>query len=127
MSETHVISALVTKRAELSGMMVDLDRRRAALKAKMNYIDHSLAIFGYRDPPRAIKPKAVKVYRFERRELAQLMRMYALEGVTNPDAARGIAKHKGWDADDRELIAKVADSVKNAKNWQCRKVRAVQL
>lgn len=125
MSETHVISALVTKRAELSGMMLDHDRRKAALRAQMNHIDHSLAIFGYKDPPRAIRPIPPKVYRFERRELPRLMRQFALPGVENRDVAMAIIANKGWDVGDRDLVAKVADSVKSAKNWISRKTRQI--
>lgn len=124
MAETHVISALVAKRAELSGQMLDLDRRKAALRSQINHIDHSLAIFGYKDPPRAIKPVQPKVYRFERRELPRLMRQFAPEGIPNRDAARAIIVHKGWNVEDRDLIAKVAESVKSAKNWASRKRRA---
>lgn len=115
MSETHVISALITKRAELSGMMIDLDRRKAALKSQLNHIHHSLAIFGYKDAP--------KVYRFERRELPRLMKQFAVDGLTNPDIAAAIIAHKGWNVDDRDLVAKVTDSVKSAKNWASRKRR----
>lgn len=124
MAETHVISALVAKRAELSGLMLDLDRRKAALRSQINHIDHSLAIFGYKDPPRAIKPVVPKVYRFERRELPRLMRQFAPESVTNRDAALAIIAHKGWNAEDRDLVAKVTESVKSAKNWASRKRRA---
>ena len=125
MAETHVLSALIAKRAELTGMMLDLDRRKAALKSQVRHIDHSLAIFGYSDPPRGIRPVVPKVYRFERRELPRLMRQFALAGVENRDVALAIIAHKGWDADDRELVAKVADSVKSAKNYTSRKVRGV--
>ncbi len=125
MSETHVISALVSKRAELSGMMLDLDLRKAALKSQINHIDHSLAIFGYKDAPRDIRPVVPKVFRFERRELPRLMKQFAIEGVTNRDVALEIIAHKGWDADDRDLVAKVTESVKSAKNWASRKRRGV--
>lgn len=30
---------------------------------------------------------------------------------------------KGWDVGDRELVATVADAVKNSKNWQARQRR----
>lgn len=123
MAETHVISALVAKRAELSGLMLDLDRRKAALRSQLNHIDHSLAIFGYKDPPKDIRPVVPKVYRFERRELPRLMRQFAPGGVANRDAALAIIAHKGWNVDDRDLVAKVSDSVKSAKNWASRKRR----
>ena len=125
MAETHALSALIAKRAELTGMMLDLDRRKAALKSQVRHIDHSLAIFGYRDAPRDIRPVVPKVYRFERRELPRLMRRFALPGVENRDVALAIIAHKGWNAGDRDLVAKVADSVKSAKNYVSRKTRVV--
>ena len=91
MGEPHVISALVAKRAELDGQCIALDKQKAKLRAEINHIDHALAIFGYKDPPRAIKPKQHKVYRFKRRELSMLIRQF--EGGTNRD----IALRVRWD------------------------------
>lgn len=126
MGEPHVISALAAKRAELAGKMLDLDRQKAALKAQVGHIDHSLAIFGYRDPPRDIPPVRPKVYRFRRRELAIFVRELARDGakLTNREAAVQLIARKGWDAADLGLVRKVADSVKSAKNWQARSSRA---
>jgi hypothetical protein len=98
MGETHVISALVSKRAQLTGTMLDLNRRKAAPKPQVRHIDHSLAIFGYRDAPMEIKPVAPKINRIERRELPRLMQRFALAGVENRDAALAIIAHKGWNA-----------------------------
>jgi hypothetical protein len=123
MSETHVISALIAKRAELSGQMAALDKQKAALRLLINHIDHSLAIFGYKDPPRAIKPVLSKNFIFERRELPVLMRRFAVDGVNNRQIAEMICAHKGWDAGDLEVVARVRASVKGAKNWTSRKAR----
>ena len=124
MSTTHVISALVAKRAELSGLMIDLDRQKAAIKTQVNHIDHSLAIFNYCDPPRDIKPVRPKVYRFERRELGRLIHRFN-KGGTNTSIALDIIGLKAWDASDLALIAKVSDSVKNAKHYQRLKARGL--
>lgn len=125
MGEPHVISALVAKRAELAGRMLDLDKQKAALKAQLRHVDHTLAIFGYSDPPRDIPPKRPHVYRFKRNELPRLIRRIEAEGekLTNRDIALRIMEGKGWDASDRDLVAKVAESVKSAKNWQSRRER----
>jgi len=122
MAETHVISALVAKRAALAGQMLDLDKQKAALRVQLGHIDHTLAIFGYGDPPRDIKPKLPKVYRFKRRELPRLMgdAKRELGEVTNKAVALYVMVAKGWDADDADLVRKVTDSVKSAKNWQSR-------
>lgn len=119
MGEPHVISALVAKRAELAGQALALDRQKATLRAQINHIDHSLAIFGYKDAPRDIKPKDRHVYRFKRRELPRFIRQIESGGkLPNREIAMRIIAAKGWDAADRELTAKVADSIKSAKNWQ---------
>ena len=125
MSETHVISALIAKRAELSGQMAALDKQKAALKLMVNHIDHSLAIFGYKDPPKAIKPLMPKNFIFERRELPALMRRFAVDGLNNRQVAEMICEHKGWNASDLEVVARVRASVKGAKNWTSRKARGI--
>jgi len=99
-------------------MRLALRQQGAHLKDQIAHVDHVLAIFGYKDPPRAIKPKQHKVYRFKRRELSILLRQY--EGGTNRDIALRIIEHKGWDAGDRELVAKITDSVKSAKQYRAR-------
>ena len=52
MGQPLVIYALVAKRAELSGQVLDLERQKAALEDQLSHIDHALAIFGYVKPPR---------------------------------------------------------------------------
>lgn len=121
MAETHVITALVAKRAELSGQMMDLDRRKSTLKTQINHIDQSLAIFGYKREPRDIRPIIPKKRRFKKLELPRLMRQFT--HGTNRDIALAIIAFKGWDIGDTDLIANVADSVKSAKNWANRKAR----
>lgn len=129
MGEPHVISALVAKRAELAGQMVDLDRQKAAVKAQLRHVDHTLAIFGYADPPRDIPPKRPHVYRFKRRELPKFIRQIEAEesGQTNRVIALRVMELKDWDAGDRELVRKVTESVKGAKNWQNRRARRYAL
>lgn len=119
---SHTISALVSKRAELDGMRRALRQKGAYLKDQIAHIDHVLVIFGYKGSPEAIKPKQHKVYRFKRRELSMLIRQY--EGGTNRDIALRIINHKGWDAEDRELVAKIADGVKSAKQYRARMARS---
>ena len=102
--------------------MIDLDRQKAAIKSQVNHIDHSLAIFNYRDPPRDIKPVKPKVYRFERRELGRLIQRFD-KGGANTAIALDIIVSKAWDASDLALVAKVSDSVKSWKNYQSRKAR----
>lgn len=125
MAETHVISALVAKRAELSGKLIDLDRQKAAIRAQLRHVDHTLAIFGYGDPPRDIPPVRPKAYLFKRRELAIYVRELKRDGstLTNREAALQMIARKGWDAGDAELVRKVTEGVKSAKEYQRRQSR----
>lgn len=47
-----------------------------------------------------------------------LVRQY--EGGSNRDIALRIIGPKGWNAEDRELVAKIAVSVKSAKQYRTR-------
>jgi hypothetical protein len=58
MGQPLVIYALIAKRAELSGQVLDLERQKATLEDQLSHIDHALAIFGYAKPPSDIKPNA---------------------------------------------------------------------
>lgn len=119
MGQPLVIYALVAKRAELSGQVLDLDRQKAVLKSQLQTIDEALAIFGYAGLPDDIKPRRAANRLFKRNELARLLRRDGGQGG-NREIALRIMAVKGWDAADRELVAKVTESVKGAKNWQRR-------
>ena len=127
MSTRHVISALVAKRAKLSGLMINLDRQLDEIKSQVNHIDHALAIFDYQAVPSDIKPVRPIKRRFKKREIHTLIRQFTTEGITNPEIAQAIIAHKGWDTEDRDLLLKIADSVKSAKNWASRKRRELGL
>lgn len=66
---------------------------------------------------RDIPPKRPPAYRFERRELPRILRRFAGEGLANREIALQVMVEKGWDTDDRELVAKVTESIKSAKRW----------
>jgi hypothetical protein len=88
-------------------MMLDLDWRKAALKSQVRHIDHSLAIFGYGDAQRVIRPVVPKAYRIERRELPRLMQRFALAGVAKRDVALASIAHKGWNAGAGTLATEI--------------------
>ncbi|TIS89703.1 hypothetical protein [Mesorhizobium sp.] len=120
MGQPLVIYALVAKRAELSGQVLDLERQKAVL-IELGHIDAALAIFGYAKPPYDIKPKVTAVRLFKRNELARLLRKDSGQG-TNREIALRVIEAKGWDAADSALVAKVTESVKGAKKWARRHV-----
>ena len=58
MSETHVISALKSKRAELSGILAQLERQVTQHREGLAHIDATILLFDPEAKPGAIKPKA---------------------------------------------------------------------
>jgi len=57
MAETHVISALKAKRAEVSGHIHDLEKRIARHRANLASIDATIRLFSPETDPDAIPPK----------------------------------------------------------------------
>ena len=74
MAETHVISALRAKRAEVSGYIRDLDKKVKIWRARLAHIDATIKIFSPETDPEAIPPR--RTYRrsnyFWKGELARL-------------------------------------------------------
>lgn len=120
MGQPLVIHALIAKRAELSGQVLDLDRQKAILRGQLQTIDEALAIFGYAGSPDDIKPKVTAVRLFKRNELARLLRRDGGQGL-NREIALRIMAVKGWDAANLDIVAKVTASVKGAKKSARRK------
>jgi hypothetical protein len=57
MAETHVISALRSKRAEVSGYIHDLEKRAKTWRARLAHIDATIKIFSPETNPEAIPPR----------------------------------------------------------------------
>jgi hypothetical protein len=74
MSETHVVSALRKKRAEVAGHVHDLEKKVKAWRAKLSHIDETIRLFSPETDPEAIPAK--RAYRraryFSRGEFARL-------------------------------------------------------
>jgi hypothetical protein len=74
MTNTHVISALRLKRAEISGHVHDLEKRIARQRANLANLDATIKLFSPGTNPDAIPPK--RVYRrtgyFAHNELSRL-------------------------------------------------------
>lgn len=58
MAETHVVSALVAKRSELAGIIVDLEKCAAQHRSDLRLVDAVLRLYG-KAKPEAIAPKRV--------------------------------------------------------------------
>jgi hypothetical protein len=57
MSETHVVSALRKKRAEVAGHVNDLEKRVKTWRARLAHIDETIKIFSPHTDPEAIPAK----------------------------------------------------------------------
>lgn len=117
MAEPHVITALVAKRAELSGEVEKLDDRRAALKTHISNIDAVLRLFRYNSDPAQIKSKRKRNWMFRRGELQRLVSDIERTASRPPqkdEIALEIMDIKGW-AHDPELVETIADKVKDVR------------
>ncbi len=117
MAEPHVITALVAKRAELSGELAKLDERRTAIKAHITNLDAVLRLFHYAGDPVKIKPRRKRNWIFRRGELQRLVHDIERE-ATKPlhrdDIAAEVLARKGW-AHDPNLLETVSDKVKDVR------------
>ncbi len=117
MAEPHVVTALVAKRAELSGELRRLDERRAAIKVHIANLDAVLRLFHYAGDPAKIKPRRKRNWILGRAELARMVHDIERE-ATKPlhrdDIAAEVLARKGW-AHDLDLLETVADKVKDVR------------
>ncbi len=117
MAEPHIVTALVAKRAELSGELGKLDERRAAIKAHIANRDAVLRLFCYKGDPAKIKPRRKRNRIFRRGELARMVHEIERQ-ATGPlhedDIAAEVLTRKGW-AHDPDLLESVAEKVKDVR------------
>jgi hypothetical protein len=113
MAELHVVSALRTKRAEISGYIADLERKITRQRAALANVDAIIRLFSPGANPDAIPPK--RPYRrtryFAHNELSRLtqdaLRM-ALGPLTSGEIAAAVMHAKGMppgDAAFKEIVA----------------------
>ncbi len=101
MAETHVISALRAKRAEVSGYIHDLEKRVKIWRARLAHIDATIKIFSPETDPEAIPPR--RTYRrsgyFKKGEFARLcldeLRKADGQPIAKATIVGGIIRAKG--------------------------------
>jgi hypothetical protein len=101
MAETHVISALRAKRAEVSGYIHDLEKKVKRMRANLAHIDATIKIFSPETDPDAIPPR--RTYRrsnyFRKGEFARLcldeLRKADGQPITTATIVGGIIRAKG--------------------------------
>ena len=111
MAETHVISALRAKRAEVSGYIHDLEKKVKTWRARLAHIDATIKIFSPETDPEAIPLR--RTYRrsgyFRKGELARLcldeMRKSNGQPIPTSTIVAAIIKAKGLPDDPALAVA----------------------
>jgi hypothetical protein len=114
MSETHVVSALRRKRAEISGHIHDLEKRIKRQRANLAHVDASIRLFSPSTDPDAIPAK--RTYRrsryFARGDFARLcldeLRKADGQPINTAAIIAGVIKAKGL-PDDPALAAALTE------------------
>jgi hypothetical protein len=113
----HVVSALIAKRADLAGIIDQLQRQLDQHRADLTHIDGVLRVLATDLDPETIRPK--RAYRrnryFARNELSRLclgvFRTAAGEPMSIDDIAERVIAAKGFDPSDGILRAAIRDQV----------------
>ncbi len=108
MGDTHLVSALRRKRAEISGHIHDLEKRIARQRANLANLDATVKLFSPGINPDAIPPK--RAYRrtryFAHNELSRLTQdalRTASWPLTSAEIAAAIMLAKGMSSGDAQL------------------------
>jgi hypothetical protein len=123
MAESHVIHALVRKRAELSGEVAELKRQIRSIDEQIKHVDACLALFGYQHHPKGIKPVRPRPEpMFKQGQLKRMVldiRRETGRPMLNRDIAVDVIRRMGWTQTDELLTAitaKVKDVTKRLPN-----------
>jgi hypothetical protein len=116
MAETHVISALRAKRAEVSGYIHELEKKVKTWRARLAHIDATIKIFSPEIDPEAIRP--LRTYRrsgyFKKGEFARLcldeLRKADGQPITTAAIVAGLIRAKGL-PDDSALAVVLTERV----------------
>jgi hypothetical protein len=113
MTNTHVVSSLRLKRAEISGHIHDLEKRIARQRANLANLDATIRLFSPGTNPDAIPPK--RPYRrtryFAHNELSRLTQdvlRTASRPLASTEIAAAVIQAKGMPANDaafKEIVA----------------------
>lgn len=116
MAETHVISALVKRRAELTGEIEYTQQRVKQLVANLEALDNTIRLFDADYRVEAIKPKGFRppsdwANRGEMSRLVLDILRQAAEPLTTQDIARELIVSRGLDSEDVKLLRKMTKRV----------------
>lgn len=119
MTAPHVVSALQEKRAEVSGVIADLERRIAQHRADLVHVDAVLRLYVPELAPESIPPKAVRRRNewFKPGELSRLVLdvlRIAPAALAIKDIAVEVMVRRGLDPTDERTAHLVRKLVNNA-------------
>jgi hypothetical protein len=112
MAESHVVSALVAKRAEIAGVIARTERQLGQFRADLVHLDATLRLFASGLEPKTIPAKKIRQADlwFEQGELPRRV-LDALRRAGEPirasDLVRAVMIDKGLDPADRTSFARV--------------------
>jgi hypothetical protein len=112
MAESHVVSALVNKRAEIAGVIARTEQQLGQFRTDFVHLDATIRLFAPEMEPKAIPAKRIgqsdlwfEQGELPRRVLDALRR--AGEPIRAPDVVRAVMIDKGLDPADRPSFARV--------------------
>ena len=121
MAETHVVSALVSKRAEIAGMIARTQQQLGQFRAYLAHVDVTIRLFAPAMVPEAIPAKRIRqsALLFERgglsRRVLDALRR-AGEPIRAPDLVRAVMMDNRLDPADRASFARVQWKVRDTLN-----------
>ena len=121
MAESHVVSALVNKRAEIAGMIARTEQQLGQFRADLVHLDATIRLFAPGMEPKTIPAKRIRQSDlwFEQGELSRRV-LDALrragEPIRAPDLARAVMIDKGLDPADRPSFVRVQWKVRDTLN-----------
>ena len=121
MAESHVVSALVNKRAEIAGMITRTEQQLGQFRADLVHLDATIRLFAPEMEPKRIPAKRIRQSDlwFEQGELSRRV-LDALrragEPIRAPDLVRAVMIDKGLDPADRPSFVRVQWKVRDTLN-----------
>ena len=121
MAESHVLSALVNKRAEIAGMITRTEQQLGQFRADLVHLDATIRLFAPEMEPKTIPAKRIRqsVLWFEQGELSRRVLdalLRAGEPIRAPDLVRAVMIDKGLDPADRPSFVRVQWKVRDTLN-----------
>jgi len=121
MAESHFVSALVNKRAEIAGMIARTEQQLGQFRADLVHLDATIRLFAPGMEPQTIPAKRIRQSDlwFEQGELSRRV-LDALrragEPIRAPDLVKAVMIDKGLDPADRPTFARVQWKIRDTLN-----------